>query len=327
MFLALLLLLAAGFPPFGAEHPGTGFSRRCTAPGAAGSGELLFVGGRRLVGEVGVALVGWLALLAGLSLVSGLTFRRVAAGTGRAAQAAKAGMEERSRRRREYEADPDLAVDDLFLEDGGTERRGPAFPPTEPEDEEGWEATTVMAGPAGPRLLDGEEEFPDLFTAVDAEAVARPAPGAGEGDRDRAETLPLAGATSPGGGGAAEAEGSLPGGPGPAPDERPRGALVLEEGLSSTPRLHPAGRRDPEAKRARPGGGAGRPGHGQPADRDPGPFRGRCPHGGHGGGAAGHPLRAPAGSGDQGEQGGRPEGRPGLCPGQHRDPHPGPDPG
>ena len=85
----LFMLVAAGFPPFGG-HAEAGFVRADFEVRAGGLGEALFALFHRLVGNVGVGIVGWVTLLAGFSLATGVTVRRLGRGTKRAAQAVKA---------------------------------------------------------------------------------------------------------------------------------------------------------------------------------------------------------------------------------------------
>lgn len=84
--LGLFLLLAAGFPPFG-SHAEETFVREVFQVRAGGLGEALYALFRGAVGTVGVAIVGWVTLLAGFSLATGMTVRRMGRGTRRAAEA------------------------------------------------------------------------------------------------------------------------------------------------------------------------------------------------------------------------------------------------
>ncbi len=85
----LFMLVAAGIPPFGG-HAEAGFVRADFEVRAGGLGEALFALFHRLVGNVGVGIIGWVTLLAGFSLATGVTVRRLGRGTKRAAQAVKA---------------------------------------------------------------------------------------------------------------------------------------------------------------------------------------------------------------------------------------------
>ena len=91
----LFLLVAAGLSPFG-SHGEEYFLRAELEVRAGGLGEALYVVCHRLIGEVGVGILGWVALLAGLSLSTGVTVRRLGSGTRRAAQAVRAGAERRT---------------------------------------------------------------------------------------------------------------------------------------------------------------------------------------------------------------------------------------
>jgi S-DNA-T family DNA segregation ATPase FtsK/SpoIIIE len=88
----LFLLVAAGGPPFGAHGPET-FLRAEFEARAGGLGEALYAGLHRGIGTVGVAIVGWLAGVAGLILATGITGVWVAARTRRVADAVKRSAE------------------------------------------------------------------------------------------------------------------------------------------------------------------------------------------------------------------------------------------
>ncbi len=87
ILLSLFILLAGGFPPFGPPHPAAEFVSGVYRLRGGWVGEVLYVGVSGLLGQVGLALVGWLSLVAGISLVTGWTLRRMAQGTRRAARA------------------------------------------------------------------------------------------------------------------------------------------------------------------------------------------------------------------------------------------------
>ena len=88
----LFLLMAAGFPPIGGHAPGE--LRADLFRGAVGGlGEALYVLLHRVVGGPGVGIIGWLTLLAGVGLATGLTLRKLGSGTKRTALAVKAGAE------------------------------------------------------------------------------------------------------------------------------------------------------------------------------------------------------------------------------------------
>ncbi|MFH0915525.1 MAG: DNA translocase FtsK [bacterium] len=88
----LFLLVAAGVPPFGGHGEAT-FLRADFEVRAGGLGEALFALFHRLTGNIGVGIIGWVTLLAGFSLATGMTVRRLGKGTKRAAQAVKATAE------------------------------------------------------------------------------------------------------------------------------------------------------------------------------------------------------------------------------------------
>jgi S-DNA-T family DNA segregation ATPase FtsK/SpoIIIE len=85
----LFLLMAAGFVPFGSHGEET-FTRAVYETRAGGLGEAVYALLSRLTGTVGVAIIGWIALLAGFSLATGITVRRLGKGTKRAADAVRA---------------------------------------------------------------------------------------------------------------------------------------------------------------------------------------------------------------------------------------------
>ena len=88
----LFLLMAAGFPPIGG-HAEANFVRASFEARSGGLGEALYVLLHRLVGSAGVGIIGWLTLLAGVGLATGLTLKRLGSGTKRTALAVKAGAE------------------------------------------------------------------------------------------------------------------------------------------------------------------------------------------------------------------------------------------
>jgi DNA segregation ATPase FtsK/SpoIIIE, S-DNA-T family len=175
--LALLLLVAAGFPPLGEEHGPDSFVAEDYRARAGWAGELLHEGLFRLAGGVGVALVGWLGLVAGLSLLTGLTLREAAARTGRVTRRARARVEDLAATARQPAAPPRDPLADPYRSGFG-----PAVPddawPLQGEDDPFLVSTVV--GPPGPGrpvpLVDGSEEFPDLFAeageAEDGHATA-----------------------------------------------------------------------------------------------------------------------------------------------------------
>ena len=88
----LFLLIAGGVPPAGG-HGADDFVRVDFEVRAGGLGEALYALVYRLVGSVGVGIIGWVTLLAGFSLATGVTVRRLGRGTKRAAQAVRTTAE------------------------------------------------------------------------------------------------------------------------------------------------------------------------------------------------------------------------------------------
>src|SRR5660398_192482 len=141
---------------------GSGPRPRCVQPLAGWRGEVLYGATTKLVGSFGAAILGWLLLLAGISLITGLTLRRVLARTGSVASAVKDGAEETTRKMREgrtqMEGGP---LDDPYLNGFGSDgQRGLGDSPEEPPL-----GTSSPALPAdgdaypGRGLLDGAEVF------------------------------------------------------------------------------------------------------------------------------------------------------------------------
>ena len=91
-FFGVFLLTAAGFPPIGSHGEDT-FVRLEYEARSGIVGEALFALFYRIVGTAGVAILGWVTLLAGFSLASGLTARRFGHGTKKAAGAVIARAE------------------------------------------------------------------------------------------------------------------------------------------------------------------------------------------------------------------------------------------
>jgi DNA segregation ATPase FtsK/SpoIIIE, S-DNA-T family len=86
--LGLFLLVAAGAPPFGG-HAADYFVRSEFEGRAGGLGEGVYALFHGLAGTVGVAIIGWVAVVAGFSLATGMTIGRLATGTRRAAGAVR----------------------------------------------------------------------------------------------------------------------------------------------------------------------------------------------------------------------------------------------
>ena len=194
---SLLVLVAGGFPPFGPGHDGSEFVDAVYRTRAGLAGEALYVAISRLVGELGVALTGWLGLVAGLTLLTGWTLGRMAERTRRAAEAVTQVARTHARRLEEgAEAGP---LDDPYLTGFGPPSAAPAAAarPTRDLDDWGvWDTddpgadTGAAARPAPPRpglavkllhptvrqarLQDAATEFPDVYETGSA------APGAGE---------------------------------------------------------------------------------------------------------------------------------------------------
>ncbi len=91
----LFILVAAGAPPV-SSHPSEAFARSVYESRAGALGEAIYVGLYKGIGTVGVAIVGWLAVLSGFILATGVTGHRVAARTGRAADAVRKSAERNS---------------------------------------------------------------------------------------------------------------------------------------------------------------------------------------------------------------------------------------
>ncbi|MHB9148710.1 MAG: FtsK/SpoIIIE family DNA translocase [Thermoleophilia bacterium] len=188
LVVGLIVLAAAGFPPFGSGHSPETFERSLYETRAGWVGEAVYAGAHRLIGGVGVAIIGWLLMISGVSMVTGVTIKRLMLGTGRAAKAAQVGAREQTRRLRErggVAEDRTGPLDDPYLAGFGTVRQpgaatagGPSAAPTAatPTSEEwpsyaGPEPTeidwvpTERDAPRPPRsdVLDGAEAFPDIY--------------------------------------------------------------------------------------------------------------------------------------------------------------------
>ncbi|MHB1343729.1 MAG: DNA translocase FtsK [Thermoleophilia bacterium] len=201
------LLTAAGFPPVGSGHQNVTFVRTVYEGRAGWLGEAAYAATASLTGDVGVGIAGWLLLVAGVSMVTGVTIRRFATGTGRAARAAQVGAQERTRRLRQKGVEAGVrrgALDDPYLsgfgpapEDPGAERpaaaQGASQTPARAEEEwtgpgsrPPWEDSVPPAAAARRRdLVDGASAFPDIYTY---ETEARP----GNDFDESGETSPAA---------------------------------------------------------------------------------------------------------------------------------------
>jgi len=200
LLLSLLLLVSGGALPFGSGHPEETFVSQVYESRAGILGEALYAPLAALVGDVGVAITAWLLLLAGLSLLTGLTLKRTAKETGRAATVVRDRAQESTRRMRsrrgEGPLDPylegfgpaedhsrggwdELAREDHDWEDPAsaatyarTEVRSPGRPAVDWPSESSPHGAYPPDGyprEAYPRdvpLVDGEEAFPDLYQGM-----------------------------------------------------------------------------------------------------------------------------------------------------------------
>ena len=81
MCLLSVLLLGAGvFPPFGSAGDAGMLMRDVYRVRTGWFGDVMYAGVSRALGAVGVAILGWALLLAGISLLTGLTLRRTREG-------------------------------------------------------------------------------------------------------------------------------------------------------------------------------------------------------------------------------------------------------
>ncbi len=120
----LFLLVAAGVPPFGG-HSADYFVRAEFEGRSGGLGEAVYALLHGLAGTVGVAIIGWVAVVAGFSLATGMTVGRLATGTKLAAGTVR-DTAERSRTavKNRGEGEPDLAGAGLFPGAAATAWRG-----------------------------------------------------------------------------------------------------------------------------------------------------------------------------------------------------------
>ncbi|MCL5735378.1 MAG: DNA translocase FtsK [Actinobacteria bacterium] len=214
----LLVLVASGFMPVGSHGEDT-FVRAVYETRAGALGEVIYAILFRLAGKVGVGVIGWVTLLAGFSLATGVTVRRLALGTKKAAEVVKAGAERSTlvRRNRQDRLDDTVSAHPFAtggfdgLTTGGPARHGASSPWFGPRDlvaeatgveqepgvsgpfvgefEDWADGRTVSRSPVavddsmhGGRcgVLDGAQAFSDLYGATPAErAVSNPAAGAG----------------------------------------------------------------------------------------------------------------------------------------------------
>jgi DNA segregation ATPase FtsK/SpoIIIE, S-DNA-T family len=124
----LFLLVAAGAPPFGGH--GIDYFVRAEFQGRAGGlGEAFYALFHALAGAIGVGIIGWVTVLAGLSLATGMTAAHLAKGTRRAAGAVRdtAGRSMTLVKNRS-ENEPELGDFDFFPEGGMTPWAGRTAP-------------------------------------------------------------------------------------------------------------------------------------------------------------------------------------------------------
>ncbi len=216
LLFGLFVLLGAAMPPF-AERAGELFVRAEFEGRAGGVGEALYAMFHRMVGLVGVAIIGWIALLAGFSLLTGITGYWVGKRTKQAAVAVKTSAERTAlatRRRGEDTSAGSPAPLDEYLPKGWTTRLGPvdlveASTPgravtkrdgsgaVSDDAFEDWEEVDADDGvptvsnsvtlPKTKSVLDGARAFADIYVAQSPEAAGQvipcgaPVPGYGLG--------------------------------------------------------------------------------------------------------------------------------------------------
>jgi DNA segregation ATPase FtsK/SpoIIIE, S-DNA-T family len=211
--LGLFLLMGGGVPPFG-SHVSELFLRTEFQGKAGVVGEVLYGGVHGLLGIVGVGIIAWALELAGFSLVTGITARWVGGHTRTAAKAVKTTAERTAIMNRRREEDFDFEPADWpahaareprpsaaqigpvdlvgqMTEQPATVRStaeagvfGDAFDDwaagrsTPQGGSEPVPGLGVRVG-GGPRsLVDGAQEFADIFTGGGAAGVASVAPSA-----------------------------------------------------------------------------------------------------------------------------------------------------
>ena len=183
----LAVLVASGISPVGPGHDTQTFVRAVYRDRAGWLGEVLYAGGVRVAGDVGVGIAAWILLVAGVSLVTGLTIKRAVTGTHRAAVRAKEGAERTTQKIRDREpmgggetgplddpylagfgpSAPDLAERPFF--DGTPDPADDAYPPFDPEA-----STLAQSRRHEHDVLDGAAAFPDLYG--DGEGGGSPPP-------------------------------------------------------------------------------------------------------------------------------------------------------
>jgi len=132
LILGLFVLVAAGAPPI-ASHGPENFVRETFEGRAGGLGEALYAGLHSGIGTVGVAIVGWLVVLVGLILATGLTGVWLAARSRRVADAVKRQAERSARSLEERRQDPGRAAD-VGSRGGESGKAGRATPHLGPVD-------------------------------------------------------------------------------------------------------------------------------------------------------------------------------------------------
>lgn len=221
LLFGVLLLVAAGGVPFGG-HGASYFVRTEFELRAGVVGEALYAGFHELAGTLGVALIGWVAALAGLTLATGMSLRRAAAHTKQMAETV----------RRAADAYRSGGGSVSYLEDWAAVGRGPrvsadgAKPPLGPidlvgggdSDQETWDFSTgrpspfggefdeweaagpgaaqgrsaggTIAVPSSAAVIDGAQAFRDLYETPARATTAAPPPGAAAGSASRGATGP-----------------------------------------------------------------------------------------------------------------------------------------
>lgn len=168
---SLVLLVAGGFPPFGPGHGVFEFVADTYRARAGILGEAFYVGVRRLTGDLGVALLGWLGLVAGVTLITGWTMTKL---TERARLGAERVAALARSRGRQSESGP---LDDPYLSGFGPSEKE-AFKEDVSSEDTTWALgdwgaldpaprrpvlRIIHGGSRGARLHDGAAEFPDVF--------------------------------------------------------------------------------------------------------------------------------------------------------------------
>ncbi len=199
----LFLLVAAGAPPFGG-HGADYFVSAEFKGRAGGLGEALYALFHKLAGTLGVGIIGWVAVLAGFSLATGMTAAKMAHHTKRAAGVVRdnagrgmtmmkdrgiddpqagdfdffpgrgttAGWQGQSGTSPAAMAAPRLGPVDLVGQAGGATPAGLGaefddWDDVKTEPAAGPSVTTLVTGSRRGSVLDGAEAFADLYDAGD----------------------------------------------------------------------------------------------------------------------------------------------------------------